>query len=355
MIMKKGTVNQCVITLTHDCNLRCKFCYAKGTQYVKNDYLDYDVLIRIIDFCNEFEINDIVFSGGEPTLYPYLIDALKYISSQKRVMSVSMSSNGIKLEDYDFCKEIVMNGIQYIDISLKAKDEKECINIAGKKGVEEQLKAIENLSKLPVTLTCSMVLTSDNIDGFIEAVKSARTLGAKQFSFSLALDNELASKKDKEYLIDNNPFLLVDKFVSQIQLLDEITEGEWWVEYTYPLCVYSKEQLNALQGRLAEPCQIFNGLGITFDTNGYMIPCSMYFENYIGQFNKDFHSVNEFQNFTDSETYRSTIDELNKLPSSECLDCELLEMCRGGCPIFWKNYSFESFKELKNIYEKRNH
>lgn len=348
--MKKGTINQCIITLTRNCNLRCKFCYAKGTGYIENDFIEYDDLKRIVDFCNDIEINDIVFSGGEPSLYPNLIDILKYIRSRKRVMSVSMSTNGIRLANYAYCKQLVDNGIKYIDISIKGKDEHECLKMAGHDCLESQLNAIRNLSGLPVILTCSMVLTNDNVYGVCDTIKRAYDCGARQFSFSFALDNQKSVESDLQYLKRHNPFPVIDAFVAQIDQLDVITEGQWWIEYTFPLCVYTREQLLLLEGRLASPCQIFNGLGITLDTKKNLIPCSMYFENAIGQYGQDFSSVDEFELWVEQESYKSTIDNLNKLPSTDCLSCELLERCNGGCPIFWKNCSFEAFKIFREQY-----
>lgn len=41
----------------------------------------------------------------------------------------------------------------------------------------------------------------------------------------------------------------------QVEELNSITE-EWWIEYSFPLCVYTEEQLNILEGKMAFPCQI---------------------------------------------------------------------------------------------------
>ncbi|EGX77543.1 hypothetical protein HMPREF9457_03805 [Dorea formicigenerans 4_6_53AFAA] len=48
--MDKVKINQCTITLTRKCNLRCNFCYAKKTEYIENDIIDYDDLKKVIVF-----------------------------------------------------------------------------------------------------------------------------------------------------------------------------------------------------------------------------------------------------------------------------------------------------------------
>ena len=67
--MSKMNINQCTVTLTRKCNLRCNFCYAKKTKYMENDILEYNNLKSIIDFCNDGKVKFIVFTGGEPCIF----------------------------------------------------------------------------------------------------------------------------------------------------------------------------------------------------------------------------------------------------------------------------------------------
>ena len=82
--------------------------------------LEYDNLKKIVDFCNDAKVMFIVFTGGEPTLYPQLIDILQYIKSKEHKMLPTIATNGIELEDMQYCKTLIDNGIGYIDISLLA-------------------------------------------------------------------------------------------------------------------------------------------------------------------------------------------------------------------------------------------
>ena len=97
-------------------------------------------------------------------------------------MEATIVTNGIMLSDYDFCKKLLESGVDYIDISLKGKNEEDCLAVVGKECLSKQLKAIYNVSCFLNEFTCSMVLTCSNIDGFCEAVEAAKNNGAKQFS-----------------------------------------------------------------------------------------------------------------------------------------------------------------------------
>ena len=342
-------IEQCTITLTRKCNLRCNFCYAKNTEYLEESTIKFENLKRIIDFCNEACVRYIVFTGGEPTLYSGLFDILKYIKRQENKMIPTIATNGILLENKEFCESLINNGIEYIDISLKGKNGKECCKTAGFDCFLQQEKAIRNLSTLPIEFTCSVVLTNENIESLCDIVKNARANGAKQFSFTFMIDNIKSEFCEESYLKWHNPFPLIDSFMSQIKILNSITE-EWWIEYSFPMCIYPPDQLKILEGKMAHPCQVHTETGITFDTDMNLIPCNMYFENRIGRLDTDFSSYAEFLDFIQNSIYRTTIDQLKQLPSTVCKSCKFLKLCYGGCPVTWKNYSFDVLNDYKDKY-----
>lgn len=344
-------LSQCIITLNRNCNLRCDFCYAKKTGYKKDEYIEYDYLKKIVDFCCDAEVKYVIFTGGEPTLYPELLHILQYIKCKKYKMIPTIATNGIKLQDKNYCKQLLENGIEYVDISLKGKDAEEWISSVGFDYHEQQLKAIGNLALLDADFTCSMVITHNNVHTYCETVKNAFENGARKFSFTFVIDNEESAIKDIGYLEKNNPLRLINNFFSHISELNSITHGEWWIEYSLPLCIYSEEQLALLEGRLAVPCHVYDGSGITFDAKMNLMPCSMFINLPTGQFGKDFYSYLDFEEYRKQGVYNDIVNSLNHIPSKECLECKHKEKCMGGCPIFWKNCSFSAFKKF--LYQNR--
>lgn len=340
------TIKQCTITLTRECNLRCRFCYAKSAGYMTDDRIDYDNLKKLVDFCSEAKVKYIVFTGGEPLLYPWIKDILRYIKEKKNPITVAIPTNGVLLEDLTLCESLIDSGVGYIDISMKGSDSREWYKMVGDDGFARQLQGIRNLAMLSVEFTCSMVVTPENVLTFCDAVQIAYDNGARQFSFTFIIDNEDAKEKDQAYLERYDPFALVELFFTQIDRLNAITK-EWWIEYSFPICVYTEEQLFLLKGKLATPCQIHMKNAVTFNTKMELLPCDMYIDQKMGQFGIDFSSYQEFQELMENQNYRSVMQALQKLPSSECLSCRHMELCYGGCPVLWKNYSFEAFKNFK--------
>lgn len=344
-------ITQCTVTLTRNCNLRCSFCYAKRTFYKEEDSITLDQLKKVIDLCCESNVKYLVFTGGEPTLYNDLLDALIYIREGNKKLIPVIASNGLLFSDKSFAKKLITNGISYIDISLKGTSERDTIKTSGFNCWNKQMQAIYNLSELNVEFTCSLVLTKDNVNSYCNVIREASKHGAKQFSFTFMIDNEDSIYKNMDYLKLNNPFELIDDFMSKIDELNTITD-DWWIEFSFPLCFFTEEQIRKLEGRLAAPCHVRELNGITFDTDLNLIPCNMFFDKKLEKFLYDFDSYLHLSRVLSVGRYNEELNRINVYPSSYCKKCKHLLRCKGGCPITWKNYDFTSMKIFKDNFRK---
>ena len=345
-------INQCLITVTRACNLRCNFCYAKEAGYKASDFINFDSIKKLIDLCNDAEAKYIVLTGGEPLLYPELFKLLDYINSRPHKMIIALATNGILLENFDFCEKILNYGVSYVDVSMKGKDKQEWLDVTEYDGSQQQLKAISNLSRLNVDFTCSMVITHKNVGNFCETIENSYNAGARSFSFTFVIDNRESEENDLQYLKVHNPLLLVNRFISQIDELDRITKGEWWIEYSFPECVYTEEQLEKLKDKLAAPCYIRSNtknFSFEFDTKLNLIPCGMFLKDVMGKFGSDFSSASELERYINTGLYKSITSSLRELPADHCLLCTHRASCLGGCPWFWRHCSFEAFQNFKEI------
>lgn len=110
--------------------------------------------------------------------------------------------------------------------------------------------------------------------------------------------------------------------------------------------MYTEKQLLLLKNKLALPCQIHTKSGITFDTDLNLIPCNMGLDIKLGQFGKDFSNFKEFRKFAKKGKYREVNDELSQIPDRKCKRCKYYKAYNGGCPILWRNYSYNSMKKI---------
>lgn len=68
-----------MIDIGRKCNLNCKFCYYHHLgDLSKQGWCDPNVLTKRIDDSHRIGNDYLDFTGGEPTIYPYIIDLIKY-------------------------------------------------------------------------------------------------------------------------------------------------------------------------------------------------------------------------------------------------------------------------------------
>ena len=87
---------------------------------------------------DDFNPKEAVILGGEPTIYPRLIDLIKFLKKECRLRRVGFTTNGIKLTNDEFLISLIKSGVDFINISYH-KD--------GEFITYEQLKEIRNVFK----------------------------------------------------------------------------------------------------------------------------------------------------------------------------------------------------------------
>ncbi|MBD3406123.1 MAG: radical SAM protein [Candidatus Lokiarchaeota archaeon] len=93
-----------IIEITGKCNLQCDVCFAASPF---GNHVSYDSIVDMINAFVSYESQPEILqlSGGEPTLHPDLVEIVKYAKSLG-IGDVTISTNGIKLLDEDFSREL---------------------------------------------------------------------------------------------------------------------------------------------------------------------------------------------------------------------------------------------------------
>jgi uncharacterized radical SAM superfamily Fe-S cluster-containing enzyme len=105
------------IDLTNRCNMMCDPCFMDANQVGFVHELAWDDITTMLD--NAVTIKpkrqmSVQFSGGEPTLSPYFLDAIAY-SRKVGYTSVQAASNGIEFaKSKEFCKAAYEAGLRYV-------------------------------------------------------------------------------------------------------------------------------------------------------------------------------------------------------------------------------------------------
>ena len=104
------TVKAVYVELTSACNLRCLHCYNSSGESIT--YLPHNAVKKIVDEALILGMNSISLSGGEPLLYPDLIETMQYISQQSNVEQTVITN--ATLLDCKFLNELKDKGLNPI-------------------------------------------------------------------------------------------------------------------------------------------------------------------------------------------------------------------------------------------------
>jgi pyruvate-formate lyase-activating enzyme len=171
-------MKRCEMIINEYCNFKCPYCKGLDKSVFgdrKKKQLTIDEIKQNIDWwCKGIPLENIRFSGGEPTLHPHLIDAVKY-AKQQRISRIAVSTNGSNT--FHYYLRLFDAGCNDFSISLDASDSKTGDDIAGvKNSWQTVVNNIAMLSQLTY-VTVGVVLDENNISRFIDIVLFADTLG----------------------------------------------------------------------------------------------------------------------------------------------------------------------------------
>src|SRR6201992_305879 len=138
------------IYLTNRCNMMCDPCFMDANQVGFVHELTWDDIKTMLD--NAISIKprrqmSVQFSGGEPTLSPYFLDAVKY-SRKVGYNSVQAATNGIEFaKSPELCKKASEAGLRYGYLQFDGIGNAANSHRAVGNLFDVKLRAIENLWK----------------------------------------------------------------------------------------------------------------------------------------------------------------------------------------------------------------
>jgi len=197
---------RCELVLTDRCNFKCPYC--RGLRPELRGDMPFQEVLSTIFHWNATGLKNIRFSGGEPTLYPYLGAAVSYCR-KLGVERIALSTNGsAPLSRY---KHLVEYGVNDMSISLDACcssfGEKMCGGIGG--AWEKVTENIREISKI-CYVSLGMVFTEDTIGELVKTVEFGHSLGVADIRvISAAQYNETlkALRRIPKNILDAHPIL----------------------------------------------------------------------------------------------------------------------------------------------------
>ena len=153
--IKHGRGSVLTIDLTNRCNMMCDPCFMDANQVGFVHELTWEDIKTLLD--NAISIKprrqmSVQFSGGEPTMSPFFLDAVRY-AREVGYNSVQAATNGIEFaKSPEFCEQAAEAGLRYAylqfdGIGNAANEHRKVGNL-----FDVKLRAIENLHSAGVDI-----------------------------------------------------------------------------------------------------------------------------------------------------------------------------------------------------------
>ena len=316
-------IKKIFLHVSHDCNLKCGYCYAQGGTYGRNTKLmNLETAERAIDFIihKNVEVSEfaIEFFGGEPMMnYTMIADLIPRI--EKRYPQIQFVygcvTNGTIVNDeilqmfqkYNFHVMLTIDG---------PKEYHDCqrVFLNGTGTFDTIYKNLPLLKQCIKDLSARIVYTRKNIELFTIYKYIYEVMEIKDISFRpvLTRDPEYAlNQKDEEYLGDE--ICKVFDYYLERKLEGKNIEDKMFREIIKSLLEKSRK---------ISFCDFGRFLSVTPEGNIY--PCTHFV------YNEEFLIGNTEDGSFNNDIWKQCIQSSNP-DYNPCKKCWILGLCGGGC------------------------
>jgi tetraether lipid synthase len=153
--IKHGRGSVLTVDLTNRCNMMCDPCFMDANQVGFVHELSWEDIKEILDNATQIKPRrqmSVQFSGGEPTMSPYFIDAVRY-ARKLGFNSVQAATNGIEFaKSKEYCRQAFDAGLRYAylqfdGIGEDANSHRQVGNL-----FDVKLKAIDNMHEAGIEI-----------------------------------------------------------------------------------------------------------------------------------------------------------------------------------------------------------
>ena len=247
------------ISLTDKCNLRCVYCMPEDKVYENNlinDTLSFNDYKFIINGLSQVGITKIKFTGGEPLLYPHLIELIKYAHYECNIDDISITTNGIGLNEIAY--ELKRSGLKSVNISLDSLKSYKYKSITRGGNLTDVLKSINRCLELGIKVKINCVVikrfNDDEVYDFIEM--------ANYYPIDVRFI-ELMPLGEGEYFYENGYFN-ISNFINDIDELYKIEDEKGSTARLYQ-AKYAKGRIGIITPISCQFCNTCNRIRITSD------------------------------------------------------------------------------------------
>lgn len=306
------------LALTYGCNNACRHCYnERGRKAMVS--LSVAEWRQVLDRLAAVGVPHIVFTGGEPTLFPALIDLIRYASNLGLV--TGLNTNGRRLADRGFAVALARSGLSHVQITLESCRTEVHNAMTQAASFEETVAGIQNALDAGLYTITNTTLTRRNLDHVEAMVDFLYDLGLRTIAANgMIYAGRGCQEPDAIPESELGPLL--------VRLRDRVEERGMRLFWYTPTawCRLSPMELD-LGPRRCNAAEY----SICVEPNGDVLPCQSYYQPAGNLLCDSWPSIWEsplFHSFRD----RTSDPRGCGLPET-CWTCPDLAMCGGGCRL----------------------
>lgn len=185
-------INYLRVSVTDRCNLRCVYCMpAEGVEALHHrDILRFNEIVDVVERAVDLGVNKVRITGGEPLVRKGLVELVSMLSGVKGINDLSMTTNGVLLDQY--AKSLKDVGLMRVNISLDTLDPDKFAQITRGGDLAQVFKGIqaaEDAGLLPIKLNCVVTQSSSEPDAQLVKEFGERHGFAVRFIHLMDLEN----------------------------------------------------------------------------------------------------------------------------------------------------------------------
>lgn len=340
----RSPISSICLNISHDCNLRCAYCFADREGYIHDRKLmDKEIAERSIDFLikNSAGLKElhISFFGGEPLMnLPTLLHTVEYAEGLAAIHGKSIrfhvTTNGTLLttDIIRFFREKDFSLILSIDGPKEVHDTMRCY--ANGRGsydvVAEKLRLLLSEAYSLRNLTIRSTFTRNNLD-IENLMMHLVEIGCRDISVEpafIGIEDLDISEQDLGELLHHYD-ILADKYIN------EMVNGRF---FSFFHIRQMMDQSHRRIPRLAQ-CGASSGY-LAISPEGKIYPCHMF----VGM--KEFEMGDVYKGITNNEV-NYIFSHADVRYKKKCRDCWARYVCGGGCHYHAIIYN----KDILNPYD----
>ena len=317
--------------------MNCRHCYSAEFRNIENE-LTCEEVIKIIRDLAELNVFEIFFDGGESLLRHDFIKICNYASEIG--IDVSFSTNGLLITE-NIADQLINAHIHKVQVSLDGATASPHDNFRRRPGsFEKAISSMEILQTRKIDIIVACTISKYNCQELNNLINLCIKLGVKELVFIRPIHIGNAKIKDS-FFLDNELLnsIYIDLIHKKIQLKDQLNI----IISHNPLIIPLVEKLDIdskIKSDLTQEATCSAGKTMCWiNSNGDITPCPLIHLK-LGNIRE-----NSFEHIWRNNKILNNLRNMEQSIDEDCLNCEFLDLCNGGCHA-------EAHEKSENLFAK---